>query len=399
MAGGLPAHRLRHHGARLRRLGTRLRAAFSRPPEAPDPRLAGDASGCPVRWAAGDPLERRLADLLLLDAEPPPAPAERLTLRRWSRDDLACRESALRDLFGLLVQAHYRTTPSDLRRLLDAPGLRIATLEAEARPQAVAVVGDEGGFSAALAERVARGERRPPGHLLAQSLAAHAGCREALIARLRRVQRIAVHPERRREGLGRRLLTAELAAAREAGIDLVGPASAPSLELIAFWRALGFRAVRLGLSRETATGEHALMVVMSTSVRGEALAESLTADFQRLLPALLAFELKALDPQVALALLAEGARPRLSARDRQDLADVAYGRREPATVRPALQALLRRRILDADPAPALAWLVAWAFQGRDPTWLAAQLGVAGRRQAMAQLRQAVAAMLGAEADD
>ncbi|MCG6659730.1 tRNA(Met) cytidine acetyltransferase [Halomonas campisalis] len=354
----------------------------------------------PIRWAAGDPLERRLADLLLLDAEPPPfAAASSPTLRRWRRDDLAHREPALRDLFGLLVQAHYRTTPGDLRRLLDAPGLRIATLEAEGRPQAVVVCGDEGGFSAALAERVARGERRPPGHLLAQSLAAHAGCREALTARLRRVQRIAVHPERRREGLGRCLLEAELTAAREARIDLLGASFGAEPQLIAFWRALGFRAVRLGLSRETATGEHALMVVVPTSPRGEALAESLTAGFQRLLPALLAFELKALDPQVALALLGEGAPPALSAADRRDLDDVAHGRREPATVRPALQALLRRLAVDGSRDPALAWLVAWAFQGRDMAWLAARLGVSGRRQVVAQLRQAVVRLLEATTAD
>ncbi|RXR92049.1 GNAT family N-acetyltransferase, partial [Staphylococcus saprophyticus] len=143
------------------------------------------------------------------------------------------------------VQAHYRTTPSDLRHLLDGPDTRVVTLGDAAGPAAVAVVADEGGFDAALAERVARGERRPRGHLMAQSLAAHAGSREALTGRLRRVQRIAVHPAARRRGLGRELLAREREAAGDAGIALLGASFGAEPGLLAFWRAQGFRTVRL----------------------------------------------------------------------------------------------------------------------------------------------------------
>ncbi|WP_258801689.1 tRNA(Met) cytidine acetyltransferase TmcA [Halomonas sp. DQ26W] len=349
----------------------------------------------PVRWAVGDPLERLVCDLLLLDAEPPPAaPATAALIEKtWPRDRLTTDEAALRDIFGLLVQAHYRTTPGDLRRLLDEPGLRVSTLDAESRPQGVIVLGDEGGFEAELAERVARGERRPRGHLMAQSLAAHAGSREALKARLRRVQRIAVHPGRRREGLGRQLLESVLAAARRDGVDMLGASFGAEPGLIAFWQAQGFRAVRLGLSRETATGEHALMVLAPTSDRGEALVDELTSGFQRLLPALLAFELKSLDPAVAVALLAEGPRPALDAIARRDIADVAFGYREPALARPPLQALLRQAAVERCSDPVLACLVAWAFQGRDMRWLATNLKVAGRRGVMEKLRKAVARLI------
>ncbi|MCE8018351.1 tRNA(Met) cytidine acetyltransferase [Halomonas sp. MCCC 1A17488] len=345
----------------------------------------------PVRWAEGDPLERLVDELLLLDAEPPPPMvASALETVSWERPALVADEDALREIFGLLVQAHYRTTPADLQRLLDAPGLGITTLAAGGHVQAVAVCADEGGFTPELAERVARGERRLPGHLLAQSLAAHAGSREALAARLRRVQRIAVHPQRRREGLGRRLLEQEREAARRAGVDLLGASFGAEPGLLAFWQALGFRTVRLGLSRETSTGEHAVMVVAPLGPAGEALAETLSARFQRLLPALLAFELADLDPQVALALLAEGPRPAPDAVERCDIADVAHGRREPALARPALQGLVRRAATAGCREPDLAWLAAWAFQGRDIAWLAARCGAGGRRQAMERLRGVVA---------
>jgi tRNA(Met) cytidine acetyltransferase len=350
----------------------------------------------PIRWAEGDPLERLVGDLLLLDAEPPEATSKPLQERVWQPSALAGDEPALRQIFGLLVQAHYRTAPSDLQRLLDAPELRVRTLTDGAHTQAVAVCADEGGFAPELAEKVARGERRLPGHLLAQSLAAHAGCREALTARLRRVQRISVHPQRRREGLGARLLEGERAAAREAGVDLLGASFGAEPELLAFWRSQGFRTVRLGLSRETSTGEHAVMVVAPLTARGEALCATLTRRFHELLPVLLAFELAELEPEVALVLLAEGGRAELDEAEWRDLDDVAHGHREPALARLALQRLIRRAAVAGRHDPELAWLAAWAFQGRDPAWLAARAGVEGRRQVMARMRDLVAKLLAGE---
>ena len=353
----------------------------------------------PIRWSTDDPLEPLVNQLLLLDAEPSAAvPLAPLSLQHWHQAQLAADETALRAVFGLLVQAHYRTTPSDLQRVLDEPGLSITTLAADGQIQAVCVSVDEGGFTPELAERVARGERRLPGHLLAQSLAAHAGSRRALTARLRRVQRIAVHPERRREGLGRHLLEAEREAAREAGIDLLGASFGAEPGLLAFWQTLGFCTVRLGLSRETSTGEHAVMVAAPLSAEGSAISTGLVRRFRSLLPALLAFELAALDPEVILALLSEGGSPLLTEDERQDLDDVADAGRDPALARPALQALAWRAALATPHEPELAWLAGWAFQGRDLAWLAAQTGVAGRRQALARLRGIVGRFLSAEED-
>ncbi|MBH8581459.1 tRNA(Met) cytidine acetyltransferase TmcA [Bisbaumannia pacifica] len=378
----------------------------------------------PVRWAPGDPLEALTDRLLLLDAEPadppaalspvstlsrrrlplldaepadPPAalpPASTLSRRRLRRAELAADEPRLRALFGLLVQAHYRTQPSDLRQLLDGPGVHITSLEANGAPLGVTLCVEEGGFSAELAERVARGERRPRGHLLAQSLAAHAGSRAALRARLRRVMRIAVHGDCRRQGLGEALLAGELAQARHDGIDLLGASFGAEPGLLAFWRAAGFRTVRLGLTREAASGEHALMVVCPTSPAGEALAAALAEAFQALLPSLLAFELEALDPELALALLAEGAAAPLTPGQRRDLEDVAFAKRAPALARPALQAALRRALACGAPRDDHAWLlVAALFQGRDTAWLARTLGLSGRREVEARLRRALAALV------
>src|SRR5690554_6372834 len=132
----------------------------------------------PIRWSVDDPLEPLVNQLLLLDADPPAAvPLAPLFLQRWQQAQLAVDEQALRAVFGLLVQAHYRTAPGDMQRLLDEPGLSITTLISGDQIQAVSMCVHEGGLAPDLDERVARGDRNLPGHLLAPSLAAHAGSR------------------------------------------------------------------------------------------------------------------------------------------------------------------------------------------------------------------------------
>ncbi|MGQ7248789.1 GNAT family N-acetyltransferase [Halomonas sp. V046] len=398
----------------------------------------------PIRWASGDPLEAATADLLLLDAQVG-APSHEQTdadvgdglIRTLDRDALSRDETRLRGVFGLLVQAHYRTTPADLRALLDAPATRILELADAAAPRAmtgVLVSTDEGGFDVELAERVARGERRPRGHLLAQSLAAHAGEPEALTAQLRRVTRLAVHPDLRRRGLGARLLNEGIAAASADGRDLFGASFGADGGLLAFWRAQGFAVVRLGLTREAATGEHAVMVARATSERGVALLWRLRQRFARQLPALLAFELNDLAPDVLVMLLAEtathpaGTEPApgdipletaLSSSDLRDLHAMAHGARDPALVRPAIQALVQwgavsgrlgpngavsgrlgpsgavsgRLTQTTGAADAALGLAAWAWQGRDMEHLARSLGLSGRRQVLEALRSAVAQLL------
>src|SRR5262249_29577459 len=162
--------------------------------------------GEPARWDPGDPVEAWLADTFLLDAEPadpvePYGAPEPLDRDRMDGD-------VLRDAFGLLVAAHYRTRPSDLRRMLDGPHLSICAIRGLRGLGAVALVAEEGGLPDALAHAIGRGETRPLGHLVPEVLACHLGRPELATNRGRRVVRIAVHAEARRRGLGRALVAA-----------------------------------------------------------------------------------------------------------------------------------------------------------------------------------------------
>ncbi|WP_083007068.1 GNAT family N-acetyltransferase [Halomonas sp. GT] len=324
----------------------------------------------PVRWSLGDPLEATVQTLLLLNAPLPEAHARtfcQTSSIALTQAQLAKQPELLAKLFGLLVQSHYRTTPSDLRQLLDGPGTAIRTIIASEEPQAVLVTREEGGFNTALAEQVARGERRPQGHLLAQSLAAHSGSREALTSRWRRVARIATHPERRREGVGRRLLEEDITNASQQGVALYGATFGAEASLLRFWLALGFAPVRLGITREAATGEYAIMVARALTSEGQAVLASLRDSFAASLITLLAFELATLPAPIVALLLPFLPRLPLSTTENQAVEDVAYAHRDPALARTALQALAKEAShwsLEQEAQIAHQQLIAWAFQNQ-----------------------------------
>lgn len=337
----------------------------------------------PIRWAKGDPLEASVNRLLLLKAPLPQVqrcdgPSSSQIIKR---DELARDEAALEAVFGLLVQSHYRTSPSDLRQLLDGPGTTLRLVGQANVPQAVLVVREEGGFDATLAEQVALGERRPQGHLMAQSLAAHMGSRAALVARWRRVVRIATHPERRREGLGQRLIDDDSREAAHQGIALYGATFGAEASLLRFWLAQGFQPVRLGITRETATGEFAVMVAKALNTEGQDVLNALKVTFAAALPGLLAFELPTLPAEVVSLLLQVLPRAALTADERQAISDVAHGHRDPVLARPALQALARETSATQAASVTHQQLASWAFQNRS-------LAVA-QGDAIRALRQAV----------
>ncbi len=260
----------------------------------------------PIRWDAGDPLERFVFDALLLDAEPAPAPSlspspspspsaapspsppsptlaapDAIHHVVYDRDDLAADEATLRQVFGLLVHAHYRTTPGDLHRLLDAPNLRVHALTLDDRVVAASLVALEGGLDAAAGVAVARGETRLRGHALVEMLAGHAGHVEAAGLRIVRSVRIAAHPDLRRLGLASRLVDAVHATYAP---DLFGTLFGATPALLRFRREVGYSLARVGVSAGSHSGEPGVVMLRPVSPAAEDLLGALRADLARDLP-------------------------------------------------------------------------------------------------------------------
>lgn len=232
----------------------------------------------PMRWAENDPLECFINQALLLDADVGDGVCNtplRPLYRQLNRDELAQNEPLLRQLFGLLITAHYQTRPSDLRQLLDAPDISIHVLEQQGTLVAVALLSREGGLDAQLTAAIHAGTRRPHGHPVPQTLTFHAQLAGAAELVCERVMRIAVHPLLQNQGLGAHLLEHLLGFAAQQGADYLGVSYAMTPELLRFWERAGFMVARIGFRQDAASGSRSVVQVKALSVRAVGLFKGL----------------------------------------------------------------------------------------------------------------------------
>ncbi len=315
----------------------------------------------PIRWEEGDPVERFTFRALLLDASPADdrevsgAAAGDCAALELDRDRLLNDESLLEELFGLLVLAHYRTRPSDLRNLLDCPDLSVYALLHDGHLAAAALVMREGGMERELAERIWLGRRRVHGHLLAQSLAFHAGFPEAATLRYARIMRLAVHPSVQRRGLGTRLVTAITEREERAGLDAIGTSFGATPGLLEFWHRLQFRTARMGLRREASSGSRAALMLRPLSRQGAELCRAMWGRLQEQLPELLRRPLNGLEPETAWHLLQNLPPPvtTLTPGEWRDAASFAFGRRSLQSCLASLRKLVIATATDRDAATSI----------------------------------------------
>ena len=240
----------------------------------------------PIRWAKDDPLEKWMFDFLCLDAEL----VEDHFISEVDFDDveycivnkteLIETPSLLKEIFSLLVLAHYRTRPKDLKDLLDDEKISIYVAFYNKHVIAVSLVVQEGSFSSSLSTEVYRGSRRPQGHLLAQSLTYHCGIEQAATLDYSRVMRIAVHPTLQQKGIGTKLLQFVIENERKVGRDAIGTSFGMNTPLLTFWEKLGFKVVRIGFTKEQTSGEHASIMLLEISNEGKNISKEATQQFK-----------------------------------------------------------------------------------------------------------------------
>ncbi|WP_237385115.1 tRNA(Met) cytidine acetyltransferase TmcA [Xenorhabdus sp. Sc-CR9] len=305
----------------------------------------------PMRWAENDPLETWLDSVLLFDDKKLfdnklrfDEQSEYFNFEKalnfypikqpmWSE-----QPALLRQFYGLLTSAHYRTSPLDLRRLLDGNGMTfLAAMSCfpEDKQQLIGALWmvDEGGLSPSLAHEIWAGRRRPRGNLVAQSLAAHGGFPLAATLKSQRVSRIAVQAQYRRRGIAQHLITQQCQEANKHRLDFLSVSFGYTDELLALWQKCGFQLVRMGTHREASSGCYSAMAILPLSEQGHRLAQSaqqqLSRDAQKL-GMLLGFSLpiKCDDDE------------RLNACDWQELSGFAFAHRPLSASYFALQRLL-----------------------------------------------------------
>jgi tRNA(Met) cytidine acetyltransferase len=356
----------------------------------------------PIRWAESDPLEPLISRLFLLDAEAPAyspesaGPKQAAIIERWYPGNASDEE--LQQCFGLLVDAHYRTTPADLRQWMDDPSA--VSWRATMNGVVVGVLWGavEGGLDDTLANQVMLGQRRVRGHLLPQSLATHSGFAVAARQRLLRVVRVAVNAQTRLQGVGSALVRAAQDHARDVGLDALGTSFGGNSELVTFWQRNGLMPVRLGLTRESSSGELPLQMLRGTSEAGQRLTDDLRKRLARHWLTLLPAVWPDLNPDLLWQLMANlPPGEHLDEDDRRDLDSFAFGHRGFDLTLPVLRSLsLQKGVAELMSGSTDNLSHLWArsvLQGWEWSRLRGSELCLGREEGEARLRLAVQKLL------
>ncbi|MEX3238122.1 tRNA(Met) cytidine acetyltransferase TmcA [Serratia quinivorans] len=297
----------------------------------------------PMRWAPGDALERVIDNALLFNELPPWQATDKLVSITGAEQRTLCADpQRLMRFYALLSSAHYRTSPLDLRRLMDAPGMHFGLAQVEDEVVGALWLVEEGGLSAELAHEVWAGRRRPRGNLVAQSLAAHGGQWWAPTLRSRRITRIAVLPAMRQKGIARRLIEQQRQQAQ--GLDYLSVSFGYTEPLWRFWQSCGFELARIGSKIEASSGCYSAMAILPLSEQGEALRHAAHKHLAR--------DWRWLQPRIDLQLEVTGddGDTRLGEDDWRELAGFAFAHRP---LEASLGALQRLLLASALPLPAL----------------------------------------------
>ena len=363
----------------------------------------------PVRWASGDPLEALSYRMLLLDAEPPQLTSSMIaTLSCLDRNllsyhtinqaSLLKEEKKLSALFGLLISAHYRTTPNDLRQLLDSPDLQIRTLTYHDTLVAVALLVEEGPLPESLIEPVWAGYRRPSGDLIPQTLVSREGEKKAARLQGWRIMRIAVHPELQSQGVGSYLLDQIVQEAEKQSLDFCGASFAADIALLRFWNINHFSPLRIGDRSDRVTAGWPVLVLHPLSHRAKQLIDPMHYDFLERLVLKLTRVSDIQEQVMLMQLIVDlGLDGALTTIELQKVQGVALHHR---SVDDDLLSLRRwlsnaevmRRLLSR-PWPDQCLMIGRIFQQQDSSMIEQNTGILGKRAQLLRLREICADLL------
>ncbi|MFG0607328.1 GNAT family N-acetyltransferase [Vibrio mimicus] len=221
----------------------------------------------PIRWAQADALEQWQNQAFLLQSELAELPAAHtrspLRFSPLTQDAGVQQPERLAQVFALLVNAHYQTSPNDLFSLLGDETMRLFTAyQGEVCVGCVLAV-REGALDEGLIEAIQLGTRRPKGNLAPVTLANQLGITEAARQSCYRILRIAVHPDCQRQGVGSQLLEHFI---EQHPADYYATSFGVSDDLLPFWLNNRFVPVKFGSHRDQASGCYSLLMVHQNSL-------------------------------------------------------------------------------------------------------------------------------------
>lgn len=238
----------------------------------------------PLRWNENDPLEEFINELLLLGNRRGELMCSPISNNdKFSGEHIGLPLQNLIDFYNFLSLAHYKTTPTDLRRLFDGENQKLFEIRENQQLIAGAWGIFEGGLDRELTQAIWRGERRPKGNLVAQYLCFQGNFPQACQLRSLRISRIAVAPEMQGKGYGKRLISEMILqiSVQNPPLDFLSVSFGMNDELLNFWQQCGFQQVAISQNPEASSGLYSAMMIYPVSLRGKAFVDQASLQFQR----------------------------------------------------------------------------------------------------------------------
>jgi len=354
----------------------------------------------PIRWHENDTLEQFTFEVLLLNTEAADESlVENITLGecRFSqieKQELLKNNDKLKQLFGLLVSAHYQTKPSDLMQLLDDDSVSVFSLDANEFIVAVALVITEGNIEPELCADIFAGKRRLQGHLVAQALSSNIGIESAPQLSGERISRIAVHPCLQNKGLGSHLIQQLI---EKSPADYLSTCYGATESLLGFWQKADFAVVHLGVKRDASSGAHSVTMLYPKNERGMELSEQAQAIFARSFPQLLSDSLSELESEIVFPLLPKLPIKSMTDEDQKNLHSFAHESRGYENSLYLIWELVCAKLVDNKNLNDIEKKILIIKVLQKQPWKILlkkmEVNVSGKKEALALIRQAVAKLL------
>jgi len=116
---------------------------------------------------------------------------------------------------------------------------------------------------------------------LPQSLVNHSGFEHAFEYQYLRIMRIAVHPQVQQQGIGSYFLSQLHGYAKQQQVDFFGTSFGANSALLNFWLKAEFKLIRIGFTKDQASGEHSAMLIKAVSDKSQVVLKSLNKEFYR----------------------------------------------------------------------------------------------------------------------
>ncbi len=237
-----------------------------------------------IRWQTPCPLESWLDNTLLLDCEleyldKPVTQILSPSYKTISQQKLSEDKHLLKQVYGLLLSAHYQTTPDDLRIILDAANIRLSIAMHDNHVIGVVMYAEEGRLPESLHDDICAAKRRLPGHLAPQLIAATTATTQVLSEKTWRIVRIAVAEPCRRQSIGKGLLNFIEQQARKHHIDALTSCFGFTAEVLGFWQAEHYVPVAMSARQDSVSGAFSGVVYKALNHRAQTNLNELAEQF------------------------------------------------------------------------------------------------------------------------